>query len=286
MNRVVLYGLTGSLFIFVVFLYFLQHTKEMDVIKYFPLDPMSGFTSFETDLSFEGQSDEDEYEVVWDMYSKSDQTQYLRQDVSLLYVNGRLKGIMNKWEENVQEIQKSSKLHGEDSQKYEAITFHHGEIHRGEEPIRSIQATSHDLLYVIDSPHTKRSSFKKAKNEEEKEWKERLDHSISQQVKAQWQHLFEHYQIPQNKYTAIALTDLAKYNEKPLPNTPEGESDRILGQLWEGLYKNYITGISDTSSKHPIQSYMPVVLFDKNGKHLMVLFEDDTGKKHQLIQYY
>ncbi|WP_079479665.1 hypothetical protein [Halobacillus salinus] len=286
MNRILMYGLVCSLLIFVVFLYFLQETKEMDVIQYFPIDSNSKFTSYGTSLSFAEQSDADEYEVTWKMSSKSDQTQYLRQDVSLLYVNGRLKGIMNKWEENAQEIEKEAKIHGEDSQKYESVTFHHGEIHEDDLPIKSVQAASTDALYVIDSPHSTRSFFHKPKTAEEKEWKERLDHSIQQQVQVQWKKLLDYYQVPKGQYTAVPLTELAKYNDRPLPGVPEGESERIYGQLWEGLYKNYILGITDTHSNHPIQSYIPIILFDKNGKHLMVLFEDDTGKKHQLIQYY
>lgn len=286
MKRVALYGLVCSLLIFVVFLYFLQASKEAEVVKYFPIDPNSQFSAYGTNLSFAAQADEDEYEVVWDMYSTSDKTQYLRQDVSLLYVNGRLKGIMNKWQENTKEIEKQSSIHGEDSQKYEAISFHHGEIHEGDEPIRSIQATSSDVLYVIDSPHSNRTSFHQPDTEEEKEWKQRLDHTIQQQVEVQWEELYSYYQIPVDKYVAVPLTQLSTYTDKPLPGTSEQDSERILGQLWEGLYKNYILAITDTPSKHPIQSYIPIILFDKNGKHLMVLFEDDTGKKHQLIQYY
>lgn len=95
-----------------------------------------------------------------------------------------------------------------------------------------------------------------------------------------------HYQVPRDKYTAVALTELADYKDKPFPGTSEADSERIKGQLWEGLYKNYVLGISDTKSSHPIQSYIPLILFDKDGKHLLVLYEDDTGKKHQLIQYY
>lgn len=286
MKRIIMYGLICSLLIFVVFLYFLQATKEMDVLQYFPIDPDNRFSSYGTTLRFAEQSDRDEYEVTWGMSSKSDQTQYLRQDVSLLYVNGRLKGIMNKWEENTQDIQKDTIIHGEDSEKYEAVSFHHGEIHKDDLPIRSVQAASSDTLYVIDSPHTKRFSFEKPETPEEKEWKERLDHSIAQQTEAQWQELFDYYQVPKDKYTIVPLTQLAKYNNSPLPSLSKEESKRVFGQLWEGLYKNYILGITDTPSNHPIQSYIPIILFDKNGKHLMVLFEDDSGKKHQLIQYY
>ncbi|UOQ42520.1 hypothetical protein MUN89_11020 [Halobacillus salinarum] len=279
-------AIVGAVILAVTLYFGANWTSDQMVIQYFPLDKTHSFKSYKTELHFAEQEDENEYEVVWDIASVSDKPMYLRQDVSLLYVNGRLKGVMNKWIQDTAKIKKQSTLHGEDSKKYQAVTFHQGEIHQDDLPITSIQATSSDTLYVIDSPLTTRTSFRKPQTEEEKKWKQRLDHSISQQINAQWDELIAYYQVPEKKYEKAALTDLAKYNTQPLPGTSKENSRRIMGQLWEGLYKNYILGIADTKSTHPIQSYIPLILFDKNGKHLMVLFEDDTGKKHQLIQYY
>ncbi|MYL37171.1 hypothetical protein [Halobacillus litoralis] len=285
MKKVWIYWVLGPLTLAVALALYTQ-TGEKPVIKYFPIDQSKAFESFETVLEYDAEEDEDEYKVSWKVASKSSSPVYLRQDVSLLYVNGRLKGVVSKWKENTDVIKKETSLHGEDSQKYQAVSFHHGEVHEGENGIKSMQATSKDELYVIDSPHSVRSAFKEPETEEEKEWKQRLDHSIEQQIEAQWQELMTHYQVPRDKYTAVALTELADYKDKPFPGTSEADSERIKGQLWEGLYKNYVLGISDTKSSHPIQSYIPLILFDKDGKHLLVLYEDDTGKKHQLIQYY
>ncbi|ASF39912.1 hypothetical protein CEH05_12475 [Halobacillus halophilus] len=286
MKKVWLYWVLGPLVFVIVLALYSSYFRDDAVIKYFPLAQSSTFSSYDTKLEFESPQDEDEYEIKWEMFSDSNQSMYLRQDVSLLYVNGRLKGIMNKWKENASVIEKKTSLHGEDSKRYEAISFHHGEIHEGEKPIQSIQATSNATLYVIDSPLTKRSSFHVPSTPEEKEWKETLDHSITQQLEAQWHELLRYYQIPKNQYTLVPLTHLGEFKGKPFPGTTEENYERIKGQLWEGLYKNYILGISNAESSHPIQSYIPLILFDNNGKHLMVLFEDDKGKKHQLIQYY
>ncbi|QAS54191.1 hypothetical protein [Halobacillus litoralis] len=286
MKKVWLFWVLGPLALAIIIALYTQYFQEESVVKYFPLDEERGFSKFATTLNFSAQEDADEYEVLWDVSSESDGPMYLRQDVSLLYVNGRLKGVVSKWEENVSEIKKETSIHGEDSQKYQAISFHHGEIHEGDDPIKSIQATSKDELYVIDSPHSSTTAFKKPSDPEEEEWKERLDHTITQQIEAQWEELLRHYQIQKDNYTLVPLTELADFKEKTFPGTTEENFARIKGQLWEGLYKNYILGISDTKSSHPIQSYIPLILFDKNGKHLMVLYEDDTGKKHQLLQYY
>ncbi|MFG6148520.1 hypothetical protein [Halobacillus sp. B23F22_1] len=269
------------------FFYFYQVTKEESVVKYFPIDEEGKFEYAETSLSFQEGEGDDEYEVGWKIKSKSNEKVYLRQDVSLLYVNGRLKGVVNKWKENADVINKHSTLHGEDTKKYEAVSFHHGEIHKDDDVINSIQATSGDLLYIIDSPHSNRIAFKKPETKEEEKWKNKLDHSIYQQLTAQWDELKAYYQIPSEKYEQVPLTDLPSYNEEnPFPFIPQGQYNRISGQLWEGLYKNYVLGIKDAKSKHPIQSYIPLLLFDKKGKHLMVLYEDDQGEKNQLIQYY
>ncbi|MCA0982749.1 hypothetical protein LCL89_01690 [Halobacillus yeomjeoni] len=286
MKKVWLYWVLGPLVIAVFISIITNYTNEEAVIKYFPLDDKRGFKTYETSLKLALPKDDDEYEVEWGMFSETDEPMYLRQDVSLLYVNGRLKGIMSKWEQNASIIKKETIIHGEDSKKYEAISFHHGEIHEKDESIKSIQATSRDTLYVIDSPLSDRTAFKEPSTPEEKEWKKRLNHSIDQQIQAQWDELLNYYQIPTDQYIPIPLTDLSEYESRPFPGTTTRNFQRIKGQLWEGLYRNYILGISDKESSHPIQSYIPLILFDKKGTHLMVLFEDDTGKKHQLIQYY
>ncbi|MCP3025683.1 hypothetical protein [Halobacillus sp. A5] len=273
--------------VFLMVFYFYTISKEEAVVKYFPTDEDVTFEKAETSLSYQEGEGADEYEIGWEISSKSDQPVYLRQDVSLLYVNGRLKGVINKWQENTDELSKHSTLHGEDTKKYEALSFHHGEIHKDEEVINSIQATTSDQLYIIDSPYTNRMAFKSAKTKEEEDWQNKLDHSIYQQLKAQWDELLAFYQIPESQYEQVPLTDLPEFNEEnPFPYTTGDQYSRISGQLWEGLYKNYILGIRDAKSKHPIQSYIPLLLFDKKGKHLMVLFEDDQGEKKQLIQYY
>ncbi|UOQ93736.1 hypothetical protein MUO14_01685 [Halobacillus shinanisalinarum] len=272
-------------FVAIVFTYLFISSRDQAVIKYFPIDDSHYFTEAATTLTT--SDDEDNDEIKWEIASSSNDSMYLRQDVSLLYVNGRLKGVVNKWKENAQHIEKQTILQGEDSKKYEAISFHHGEIHGKNDEIKSIQTTTTDTLYIIDSPHSKKTAFHKAQSTEEKEWTGKLDHAIDQQLEAQWDELIHHYQIPREKYIHIPLTELTDFSkEDPFPGTTGAEFERILGQLWEGLYKNYVLGIEDSQSKHPIQSYIPLILLDKNGKHLIVLYEDDAGEKHQLIQYY
>ncbi|WP_085508871.1 hypothetical protein [Thalassobacillus devorans] len=276
-----------AIFLLVVMLYQSFRTGTENVIKYFPIDETKNFLKAETRLSFESETDADEYEVKWESISESNEPMYLRQDLSLLYVNGQLKGILNKWRENGQKIEQSSVLHGEDTSLYQAITFHHGEIHYPEDVIKSIQTLSYDQLYVVDSPHTPLESFHTPETGEDKEWTKTVNHSIQQQLDYQWDELIAHFNIPKEEYEAVPLTDLYKYENKAIPGVSKEDTTRILGQLWEGLYKNYVLGITDEKSTgHPIQSYIPLILFSKKADHLLVLFEDDQGRKEQLIQYY
>ncbi|WP_082233835.1 hypothetical protein [Halobacillus massiliensis] len=277
----------GLFLVGMVITYFHFSHKEISVIQYFPIDEERKFDTASTTLAFKESEGDDEYEVEWEVFSKSDQPAYLRQDISLLYVNGRLKGVVNKWKQDVNEIHKLSYLHGEDTKRYEALSFHYGEFHENN-VIKSIQAVSSDRLYIIDSPHTSRIAFHKPQSPEEEQWQKKLDNSINQQLEAQWEELMDYYQLSTDQYIKAPLTELANYSKKnPFPYTDPAQFERIYGQLWEGLYKNYVLGIKDSNSTtHPIQSYEPLLLFDKKGTHLMVLFEDDKGENHQLIQYY
>ncbi|WP_181350110.1 hypothetical protein [Thalassobacillus sp. CUG 92003] len=260
---------------------------DTPVIKYFPIDTSQSFQEAETQLRMTAQEDDDQYEIDWNIHSTSDETMYLRQDVSLLFVNGQLKGILNKWKENTDSISHVSTIHGEDSKKYETLTLHHGEIHYPDDNINSIQKMTQQNLYVVDSPHSPLESFSKPETDMQKEWQQTLDHSIQQQLDEQWDQLFTHFNIKKEQYDPVPLTELIRYQDESIPGLNAEETKRVLAQLWEGIYKQYVLGTTDNqSSGHPIQSYIPLILFDKKGDHLIVLFEDDEGNKQKLIQKY
>lgn len=270
----------SSLFLSLLYL----EDNNVSVIKYFPIDESVTFTSYGTELKMLEQTDKDEYDIKWSTYSLLDEPIYLRQDVSLLYADGRLMGILSKWKESEQDIKLQSSVHGEDSSHYQTITFHHGEVHYPDDKIKSIQAMSSDELYVIDSPHSALESFDQPTNTVQEEWKNTLDRATNQQLSYHWKQLIQYFQIPEDQYIFVPITNLEKYQHTPIPTLDQKETTRVIGQLWEGIYKNYIVGIS--SNKKPVKSFVPLVLFDKEGKHLMVLYQNQDGKKEQLIQLY
>jgi hypothetical protein len=253
-------------------------------ITFFPLNEERTFTEAESKLTLIAENAKDRYELKWKTYSKSDQPFYLRQDASLLFENGLLRGVRSKWVENTDEIHIEEKLLQEDSSFFQVISFHHGEIHDAENEITSIQKLTSDYLYVIDSPATPLLSFKDPANSYETEWKELLDRTTKQQLLFHWHQLFTYYGINPENYLAVPLTQLDKYQDEPLPAMTQAETDKIMGQLWEGLYKNYIIPIVSEDADR-VNSYVPIVLFGKNKEHLQVLFELN-GEKQQLLQRY
>ncbi|WP_077621504.1 hypothetical protein [Sediminibacillus massiliensis] len=261
--------------------------QDVSVIKYFPPDESQSFSSFSTEINMLSQTDLDEYDIQVISDSTMEAPIYLRQDVSLLYVDGRLKGILSKWKENAQSISQESTIHGEDSSHFQAITLHHGEVHYPDDKIKSIQAMSYDELYVIDSPYSPLESFSKPVNPTQVEWKKTLDHATNQQLSYFWRQLIADYKIPSNSYTIVPLTELYQFQSTPLPNLTQEKTNQVIGQLWEGLYKNYILGVSQSQTEtNPLNTFIPIILFDNNGKHLIVLYRDNRGKNQQLIQYY
>lgn len=253
-------------------------------MKFFPIDESRDFNQSSTKLNLLMEKDKDTYTVDWRSSSVLDESTYLRQDVTLLYVDGRLKAIKSKWKEEVDTIELQTTVNGEDSSHYQAISYHHAEVHYPEDKIKSVQAMSHDELYVIDSPQSPLEAFKIPTNALQTEWKETLNHTTNQQLYYHWQHLIDHFQLSSDDYLTVPLTMLYQYESTPIPNLTEAETDKVIGQLWEGLYANYILPFNESAPTS--KSFIPLILFDKEGTHLRVLYQDHSGKMQQLIQYY
>ncbi|MBP2078192.1 hypothetical protein [Oceanobacillus polygoni] len=275
-----------SLLIFVALLsigsILVLRSNTLPTVRFFPLDEQSSIQEANTSLTLQAVTGADSYDIGWNINSSSDKSMYLRQDVSLLFDNGILRGVRSKWVQNTDRIQIDETVTSEDSSHFQSISFHHGENHSGGEVIKSVQAMTYDELYVIDSPATPIKAFKQPVTTFESEWKELLDRSSKQQLLFQWHLLIQYFQIDPENYLAIPLVDLYKYNNKPLPNMSQQETNELIGRLWEGLYKNYIIPATE-SSENQLESYIPLILIDKQNTHLYVLFELN-GEREQLIQ--
>ncbi|RYG74698.1 hypothetical protein EU245_00480 [Lentibacillus lipolyticus] len=285
-QRSILVILTIIPFICTCVLIYLWQSASAPAITYFQEDTKTGFRGTGTELELISQKTRDSYDILWKSGSVSEKDVYLRQDVTILFDNGRLYGIKTKWKEDNSTIKMKEKITGEDSNYYQAISYHHGEVHYPNNRITSIQQMTYDQLYVIDSPNTDLQSFKKAETHDEYEWEHLLGHTTEQQLSYSWNQLMNHFQINKDAYTAVPLTALEKYSHEPLPSFTQQQTNQIIGQLWEGIYQNYVIPfISAESQSETLASFVPVILFDKQKNHLIVLYEIN-GKKKRLIQQY
>ena len=262
-----LVGLILSTFFFIGIVYS-SNVHSLPTIKYFPIDEELSFQSVKTKLELLPENNSDSAKITWTCNSITDEVLYLRQDVSLLYKNGKFKGLQSKWEENTTSINLKETFPSNKESLYQAISFHHGEIH-DDEQIKSIQQMSSDELYV-DAPSTA--------------LKEKINQETQNELLQNWDYLANSLKIDLDSYVAVPLIDLNQYNNKSLPSLTKEQTDKIIGQLWEGLYKNYIIPLAQNKeNKNP--HYIPLVLFDKQKTHLIVIYEL-FGKKEKLIQQY
>src|SRR5699024_6783171 len=180
--------------------------------------------------------------------------------------NGRLRGVRSKWEQDTASIQLKESLSGKDDSFFQVITYHHGEVHYPDDTIKSIQHMSQDKLYVSGTANKK------------------LDKKTKKQLLYHWNQLFKHYNIDETSYTSFPLTHIYTYNHMAITGMSQTETYQIISQLWKRLYNNYIIPAASTK-KNAGSNYVPIILFDKEHKHLLVLFELN-GKKEKLIQQY
>lgn len=75
-----------------------QRTEE--TIKFFPLDREAVFTEAKTTLALATNKERGRYSLRWSTISTLNRRAYLRQDVSLLFADGRLVDVLSRWETN------------------------------------------------------------------------------------------------------------------------------------------------------------------------------------------
>jgi len=266
--------LTLSLLILVsIFYIFQQKQIAKESITYFPIDPTVTFPKANTTLTF-SKKRFDEYSILWESNSSINKLAYLRQDMSLLYANGKLISTMGEWKQNTLELSEKKTVVERESNYLQAITFHYAEIHDASERIFSSQKISADNLYVINSKFENTPIFfHHPNNLVEKDWAKTLDKEAFDYAEYAYRQGLKKFHISADQYhTKLLLTELTQYNDAPLPHFSKEQSAKIIGQLTEGLYKNYFLGIikEDGTIADPIGSSIPIILISDN--HLLILF--------------
>lgn len=274
MNKFFIYSFF-LLFIICCSLYIFK-LNATPAITYFPPAEEFNFDKASTNLTLH----EDGKEIIWTSNSKSNDTLYLRQDISLLYMNGIFKGVQSKWERQVDKIHLKKIFPYKNEGYMQSISFHHGEVHSSDKQINSIQTMSayQAILssndHEIQLEHIPNNQFSPSL----------LSIPNHQYLLTTWRSILDEYQTDPKAYDIIPFIELVNYNESPLPNMTMEQTNQIIGQLWEGLYKNYVIPLTKEKNA-TTKDVMPLILFSKDGTHLVVLFEID-GKKEKLYQAY
>lgn len=260
--------ITASLYFF-----HFKNNQTVESITYFPLDTEAQFLDAKTKI-MNIKTDQNRYQFSVKSYSRLDRPTYLRQDITFIFAGGILIGKLGKWEENTDSLELSGIFTEKDNQIVRAISFHHAELH-AKETITSSQSMSDDFLYIIPNALPSLVSFQTPSNEEETGWKEVLDKEENQIISTNLKKAVRQLDIDLAEFHIIPLPLLANYQKLPLPSFSRQKSDEIIGQLWEGLYKNYYLGIRKQNGQliSPIGSTVPIVLLSKAKQYLYVIFQ-------------
>lgn len=263
------YFLLSFMLLVITFYFIITNQKAEKTLTYFPIDYEQKFTLAMSSLTPINQTDT----IKWISESSSEKKLYLRQDISLLFNNGNLYGVLNKWAQHVDKIKQSEHLNVSPNTMLQAISLHHGEHHENGK-ITSIQEMSTDTLYIL-----KNKSIRIPSSTSEQQIVTSLHEKVNEELTKHWNKLINHFQINSQNYVHIPLDKLENLHDY-LPHTVSTETkDRIIGQLWEGLYKNYVLQAIETKSN----DLMPLVLLANDYSHLFVLYTMN-GEKMQLIQ--
>ncbi|WP_440895851.1 hypothetical protein ACS127_15070 [Amphibacillus sp. Q70] len=247
-------------------------------LKYFPIDEEVSFSKATTTLQLE----EKQPLLIWQVESSHQTTPYLNHNVGLLYRNGQLKGIQSKWIQNKPGMIQSIELTPDQNSFYQAISYHYLELHPSTSQIRSYYQMSATQLFIMNQTDQPFYSFATPNTKQEEQWAHSLESETSEQLNEAWTAWINYYDLNRKLYDEIPLIDLQNYQSEPLPGLTMTDTRRIIAQLWEGLYKNYILPNSQDQSDY--SSMMPLILLDKSLDHLIVLFTDEEQNEQQLIQ--
>ncbi|OIU70554.1 hypothetical protein [Rossellomorea aquimaris] len=266
---------------------FIYQPRTEESIIFFPINENVAYESASTLLTLVPEKKDNVYEVKWKISSKLDTPAYLRQDVGFLFINGRLKGKQNEWEQDTDGMVQEKTIEWKESSLLEAVSFHYSEIHENDDTAyTSAQKMTEDRLYVIDSNFSPLNSFRQPGTDAEKEWKMILDRVTSQQLDYTWEKAIQTLGIPIDEYTAVPLTELTRLEQEPPGGFENREWQRLIGNLWEGLYKNYYLGIKkeDGTIVDSFDSTIPLILIKKDKKEVLVLLVDKDGNPSLLRQ--
>jgi hypothetical protein len=256
--------------------YFIRLQQPQPVIQHFPLNTSAAFTNAATSLK-----KIDFRRIRWHIQSTLNQEAYLRQDIGLLYENGELVGVLNKWQQPARTLQQQTTHTLHPNKQLDAISYHFAELHHND--ITSTSKMTGIRTYTSD----KFELFSFPKNDSETNAQQLAESQTNSTLQHVWTEAKQQLSISAADYIEVPLTALPTADLTAVNGLSDDKKrQEIISRLWEGLYRNYLLPIGPAIEKGTVKSYIPLLLFDKNGKHLRVIYQDETGKHAELLQYY
>jgi hypothetical protein len=275
-------GLILIVFLAVSVQQFMMPPKVQESITFFPIDPKVTYKKAETTLDVIKTPAQT---LDWKTSSTLDRKAYLRQDASLLYSNGRLVSEYHDWKQNTDTLVQEKQISIKESALLQAVTFHHAELHEKKDLIFSSQTMSERQIYIVLS-NSEAKSFYTPNSSDEKEWKQKLDEQTERMLQLSWNKGVRQFSIKLDNYQAFPLSEFNRRAKDSLSGFSKAETQRVVGNLWEGLYKNYLLGIkkADGTVESPLGSTIPLILVANDKSHLLALTETAKGEPILLRQ--
>lgn len=266
-----------SLLLIVIIIYQLNNLTTT-TLNYFPIDFEVSFSEVSTIIE-QKQSNDQKSNICWQIQSTHEAESYLDHDVGLLFQNGQLVSVQSKWSQAERQLFQETKLTAQPKSLYQAISYHYLELHQPAGQIMSANQMSTAQLYVVNQNEA--DSFETPKTMQEKIEAKKIMNRMNRSLENNWTELIDYYSIDRERYDQIPLIELAQFQVNPLPGLTESDSKRVIAQLWEGLYKNYLLRMTEQQISG---GFMPIIMLDKNHDHLLVLYTDHQGNHEQLKQ--
>lgn len=257
--------------------YFYNIPDEKTTIQFFPIDERVTYTELGSDLQIYQMNNN--YTLVAESWSKTSEKVYLRQDVSLLFRNGFLIKKNYPWKEDTDWLVNRMEDNLRAESIYTLLTFHHAEIHQNE-LITSKQNITSDKLYVVTAQNDL-EAFKKPQNEKQQRWMKVIDNVYDEQRNILLENGIKELNINRENYEIYNLDEFSTQIKKS-PIISDEQFIIILGNMWEGLYRTYVLGFSEDELRY-FSPPMPWVLVDKNGTHILIIYQLANGNYEKLI---
>lgn len=211
-------------------------------LNYFPIDSEVSFSDVATTIEQKQRADHKSV-ICWQIQSTYEGESYLDHDVGLLFQNGQSVSIQSKWSQAKHELFQETNVTALPLSIYQAISYHYLEIHQPSGQIMSANQMSTAQLYIVNQ--NKSDSFETPKTKQEKVLAEKMIATTNRRLKQSWAELIIYFSINEDRYDQIPLIDLVQFQVTPLPGLTESDSKRVIAQLWEGLYKNYLLRMTE-----------------------------------------